>query len=209
MGVKGEVPRSDSPALAAHIALLWASIVSGDPAGALPAFYPLSSYEKVKAVAQYGIELQLGQLDAGIGSYGSPMPPLKGSGKAVFVARVNGKAVFERRAYAQTKVKLGLKPMRDLLGPGIGGHMRDDIRINYVDDKQATISITTRQSRIKALANEKRAAWWGWTAASVGLMAGYAREVYDQGLADYLVSLGIMSANAVAGMKRRVLRRAA
>jgi len=36
-----------------------------------------------------------------------------------------------------------------------------------------------------------------------------AREVYDQGLADYLVSLGIMSANAVAGMKRSVLRRAA
>jgi hypothetical protein len=165
--------------------------------------------EKVKAVAQYGIELQLAQLDAGLGSDGSPMPALKGGGAAQFSRRVNGRAVFARVPYAQAKVRLGLQPIRDLLGPGIGGHMRDDIRINYLDDKQATISITTRLSRIKALANEQRAAWWGWTAASVAAMAAMAREVYDQGLADYLVSLGIMSANAVAGMKRSVLRRAA
>jgi hypothetical protein len=166
--------------------------------------------DQIKLVADYGIALQLGQLDAGLGSDGASMPPLKGGGTVAFLARVNGRATFERRSYAGTKIKLGLKPMRDLLGPGIGGHMRNDIRINSLDDRQATIAITTRQSRIKALANEKRAPWWGWSPASVALLTARAAEVYGSSTADYLVAVGLLGANTISGLSRRtLLRRAA
>ena len=160
--------------------------------------------EQVKAVAQYGIELQLAQCAAGLGSDGTPMPPLKGSGVAVFGARVNGRVVFQRQAYAQAKVKLGLQPIRDLRGPGKDGHMLDDVRINYLDNKQATISITTRASRVKALANEQRAPWWGWSPASVHFLTQYAAQVYGQGTLDYLMSLGLAGASMLAGAGRLI-----
>jgi hypothetical protein len=165
--------------------------------------------EQIKELADYGIELQLAQCAAGLGSDGTPMPALKGSGSAVFVGRLNGKAVFERRAYPQQKAAKGLKPIRDLYGPGIGGHMLDDVRVNYLDDKQATFAITTRQGRIKALANEKRAPWWGWSPASVSLMTARAAEIFGTGMAEYLMAMGLISANAVANAGRRLLRRAA
>jgi hypothetical protein len=165
--------------------------------------------EEIKQVLEYGKELQLAQCAAGMGSDGTPMPALKGNGSAVFVGRVNRKAVFERRGYPQQKAAKGLKPFRDLYGPGIGGHMLDDVRINYLDDKQGTIAITTRLSRQKALANEQRAEWWGWSPESIQKMTAYAAEVYGWALADYLISMGLMSANVVANAGRRLLRRAA
>jgi hypothetical protein len=165
--------------------------------------------EQVKLVAEYGIALQLGQCAAGIGSDGSPMPPLKGGGAVVFAGRENGRVRFAHRAYAQAKVKLGLQPIRDLRGPGIGGHMLDDVRINYLDDTKASFAITTRLGRIKALANEQRAPWWGWSPASVALLAARAAEVYGLGLADYLVSVGLAASGGIAQIGRRLLRRAA
>ncbi len=165
--------------------------------------------EMVKDLADYGIALQLGQCAAGLGSDGAPMPGLKNGGRAVFAGRVNGRATFVRQGYPAAKVKLGLQPIRDLRGPGIGGHMLDDVRINYLDDTKATFAITTRMGRTKALANEQRAQWWGWSPASYVLLIIRAAEIFNAGTADYLVSLGLIAANQVAGLRRSVLRRAA
>jgi len=44
-------PASDSPALAARIAALWAAIVADDPELAMPCFFPLAAYRQVKDVS--------------------------------------------------------------------------------------------------------------------------------------------------------------
>jgi hypothetical protein len=136
------------------------------------------------------------------------MPPLKSRTWAKVQADGTIKT-GNRPSYANFKIRVGLKPIRDLRGPGAGGHMLDAIRINYLDDKRAGFSITTEPSRTKAKANEKRAPWWGWSAASVAALGKFAGDIYQTGLVDYLVSVGLSSANVVAGAGRRILRRAA
>ena len=163
--------------------------------------------DQVKELAEYGIQLQKAQCAAGLGSDGSAMPALKAS---VVVAKglANGVFQFGRKGYAQQKSSLGLQPMRDLYGLGKGGHMLNDIRINYLDDRQATIAITTLKSRQKAKGNENRAPWWGWSPDSVQKMTARAAEIFGTGMAEYLVSMGLMSANAVVS-SGRFLRRVA
>jgi len=160
--------------------------------------------DQLTQLAAYGIELQQEQLDAGLGSDGAPMKPLGGRGKAVFVARRNGKAVFERRGYADWKTAHGLQPVRDLYGAGTGGHMRDDIRIKYVDDRQAKIGITTSLSLTKAKANERRAPWWGWSPDSVSKMTAAAAGIFNIGLTEYLISVGLASANFLPQLAKQL-----
>jgi hypothetical protein len=148
---------------------------------------------QLRLLAEYAIELLLGQCAAGLGADGQPMPSLKESGRAVFLERVGGRARFERRGYAQAKVRLGLQPLRDLRGPGIGGHMLDAIRINYLDDRQATFGITTRLARIKAQANERRAPWWGLSPESVRRLDARAAQVFGAAFEGELVAQGLMS----------------
>lgn len=168
-----------------------------------------SRAETVKQWAEYGIQLQKEQALAGLGSSGSPMPPLKGSGKSVFLARKNGKAHFGRRTYGQLKSSLGLKPIRDLYGPGKDGHMLDAIRMNYLDDRKATFTISSKKQRDKARGNERRAPWWGWSPANARKMREKAAELFGSGPAERLFELGLIGASALAFVKARYLRRAA
>lgn len=164
----------------------------------------------VRIVGEYGLQLQWEQALAGLGSDGTRMPPLKESGRSVFAGRSNGRVTFVRRGYAQQKLKLGLQPVRDLYGPGIGGHMLDQIRVTYVDDKEFRFGITTKLPRQKALANENRAPWWGWSPQSVLKMAKKSADVFPQGFAQNLVALGLMGTSAVmSGGQKILLRRAA
>lgn len=166
--------------------------------------------EQIKQLADYGIVLQVAQARAGIGSGGAAMPVLKGGARAVFVVRDHhGKALFTRKTYADRKAAAGLQPVRDLYGFGKGGHMLDDIRINYLDDKRATIAITNKTSRDKARGNEKRAPWWGWNPSSIRKMLALRDEIFGTGVAERLFELGLIGAGALAFVKARVLRRAA
>lgn len=159
--------------------------------------------EQIKQLADYGIALQVAQARAGLGSDGQQMAPLKtGSGRAVFVASVNGKRQFARKTYADWKSAHGLQPVRDLYGPGKGGHMLDDIRVNYLDDQQATVAITTRTSRDKARGNERRSPWWGWSPDSVRKITAAAAEIFQTGVAEHLYAMGLIGANALAEAKR-------
>lgn len=161
----------------------------------------------IRDLAELGIKLQREQALSQIGSDGSPMPALKGGGgKAIFLARVNGKPRFQYQGYAQWKSKHGLNPVRDLYGPGKDGHMLEDIRINYLDDKRAQISITRLPSRQKALANEKRAPWWGWSPDSVNKLLQRASELFPQSQADVLFSYGLIGAAALIAARRLIRR---
>jgi hypothetical protein len=137
------------------------------------------------------------------------MPPLKGGTHSVFVARVGGRATFARKTYADYKAAHGLQPIRDLTGPGIGGHMLDDIRVNYLDDKKATIAITTTKSRQKARANEQKAPWWGWSPDSMKKLSQLSAQLFGATVADRLFELGLIGASALAFAKARAIRRAA
>lgn len=140
-------------------------------------------------LALFAIELQRAQAADGLGSDGSPMPPLK-QPKAKFAGRVNGQAAFLR------------KSVRNLYGPGKGGHMLDDIRVNYIDDRMVKYAITTRLSRIKASANEGKAAWWGLSPASQQKFNARMAEVFNGAVGSELVALGLASASAVSSAGR-------
>jgi hypothetical protein len=159
--------------------------------------------EQVKQLADYGIALQVAQARAGLGANGQPMPALKGSTRAVFAARVNNRAVFARKTYADRKAAAGLQPIRDLYAFGKGGHMLDDIRINYLDDRRATIAITNKSSRDKARGNERHAQWWGWSPASYGKLRDLAFQLFPVSMAQRLAELGLISISAVSAIKRR------
>jgi hypothetical protein len=165
--------------------------------------------EQIKQLADYGIVLQIAQARAGLGANGSPMPPLKGSTHAVFVASVNGRARFTRKTYADWKAAHGLQPIRDLYGAGKGGHMLEDIRINYLDDKRATVAITSKLGRDKARGNEKRAAWWGWSPDSIRKMREVSAQIFHTGAAERLFELGLIGVSALAFVKAKYLRRVA
>jgi len=159
--------------------------------------------QQLRELAEYGIQLQKEQAAAGLGSDGAPMPPLKSSSRRVFASRQNGVAQFRT---------LRGKTLRDLRtdGAGTGGsHMLDDIKINFMSDKQCTYGISTRLGRIKALANEQKAPWYGWSPDSVRKMTIRAGEIFGTGMAEALISMGLAGANALTGLRRGTFRRAA
>ena len=158
--------------------------------------------EQIKQLADYGIVLQIAQARAGLGSDGQQMPPLKGGSRAVFVARENGRARFARKTYGDWKAAHGLQPIRDLYGAGKGGHMHDDIRINYLDDRQSSIAITSRVSRDKARGNEAKAPWWGWSTDSIRKLTADAAEIFQTGVAEHLFAMGLLGASALSEAKR-------
>jgi hypothetical protein len=189
---------------------------------------------QMMTLALYGIQLILDRTAKGIGSDDAYMPALK-QPKRKTRWSISQKKVVEYgtqdTGYPAFKRKLGLKPVRDLRGPGgqvatrsdttgrkwylrsgsLGartrvtglsgerGHMLDDIRVNYVDDKRVTIDISTRASRIKARANEERAPWWGWSPSDMRKLMSRAAEIFPMGIAERLYSLGLIAANQVGG----------
>ena len=159
--------------------------------------------DQIRELADYGIRLQIEQARAGLGSDGSPMPPLKGGGgRAIFVSASGGKARFQYQGYAALKSARGLQPIRDLYGLGDkGGHMLDTIRVNYLDDQRATIAITATDARNKARGNENRAPWWGWGPDAVQKLGAEAARIFQTGTAEFLLSMGLIGANALAQAK--------
>lgn len=167
----------------------------------------ITNAEQLVWLASYYIELQQEQLDKGIGSNGAAMPPLSGGSVARF-KNTNGKLAFAQRihgGYRGEKLRFGGKLVRDLYGPGKNEHMRDDIRINYVDDQMAKISITRKSSRVKALANERRAEWWGLSPESSRKFASALATVYGGAMEDYLDSLGLVQAGSYVTQLARAL----
>ena len=159
-----------------------------------------SRAEQMKELGEYGIALQLDQAKATLGSNGVPMPPLTTKRYAIFE---DGKFRRPAGSYSEWKLRKLGNNLRNLSGPGKDGHMLDDIRMNYLDDKKVAFAITRRSSRIKALANEKHAPWWGWTDASAQKLQNNASLMFQSGVAEHLYSMGLIGANALASAPKR------
>lgn len=129
-----------------------------------------------------------------IGSNDSPMPPLSGKTRPIMV---NGKFVRQAVGYAGWKSAHGLNPIRDLTGPGIDGHMLDNLTVRSVSGSRVIMAITARKARIKALANEKRSPWMSFSDNDTRLIVKFFSQ-----FTGYAVQ-------AIAGKLRRTWTRAA
>lgn len=128
-------------------------------------------------IGRAAVEILKKRLDKGEGSDGQPMPPL--SVKTSAVRGEDGQFLRQRRGYADAKARRGLKPIRDLIGRGVGGHLRDGIRVTVATDHSVTIAITSRIARIKAMANERRAPWFGFSPDDAQQIADMVKAVVD------------------------------
>jgi hypothetical protein len=152
--------------------------------------------EQMRELADYGIILQLQQCAAGLGSDGSPMPPLRRP-KRSFGGRRDGVVQFNQ------------KSIRNLYGTGRqGGHMLDAIRVNYVDDRKATYAITPKVQRDKARGNERRYPWWGWSRASLRKLRERSDAIFGTGVAERFFELGLIGMSALAFATRKLKRAA-
>lgn len=86
--------------------------------------------------------------------------------------------------------------------------MLDFIRVNYVDDKKATTTISAKHQREKARGNEKKAPWWGWSPDSVKKLRQRAAEIFGTGVAERIFEMGIIGASALAFATRKLKRAA-
>jgi hypothetical protein len=142
-------------------------------------------------LAQVGVRSIKARVAQGIGSDDTPMPPLKSRRRMRWSKSRQqwveyGVADSSRFGYAARKRRAGLRPMRDLTGPGTdGGHMLDALRVTSASETRATIDISTRSGRLKARANEQRAPWFGFSGRDVRTMMETARKIWGQNVAAF------------------------
>lgn len=136
-----------------------------------PAAFAFSPTQ-MQRLGDLSIAVMLDRVARGVGSDDNPMKPLNWR-------------------YAKFKGRTGLPQVRNLQGPGIGGHMLDNLSVRQATMNSVRIDMTSRSARIKAAANEKRAPWYGWSPndaamiveAAQAMARGNLREVTgEQGL---------------------------
>ena len=98
--------------------------------------------EQMMQLAQFGVDVIKRRVSLGIGSADGTMPGLK-------------------RGYAIRKQRAGAGNRRNLQ---LTGAMLSNFTVRSVSATRATMGITSQKERIKALANERRAPWFGWSA---------------------------------------------
>jgi hypothetical protein len=192
---------------------------------------------KMMELAQFSIGLITGRVARGIGALDAPMPPLKQPKRKLRYSKSQQKMVEYGTAdtgYPAFKRRLGLKPIRDLRGPGglvvsydsaankryrksgtrlsrtaaagHKGHMLDDIRVLSVRDAGFKIGISNSASRVKARANEQRGAWWGWSRRDIAELTRKSAEIFFMTATDVALSLGFAAARGVASGSRYLSR---
>jgi hypothetical protein len=170
---------------------------------------PLGSDDPMKyrmfQLAEYGISLLRARVAKALDVSDSPMPPL--SGKRSAVKDIRGKFIRQRAGYAEWKQKNLGSGVRDLYGPGSRtfmrangspgkqksgtGHMLDDIHTTQADERRATITITTQNSRQKAAGNERTLrrkgsmGWWGWSPRNVSALVEASRSIVDERITSF------------------------
>lgn len=152
-------------------------------------------------LGNYGVDLIKDRVSRGIGSDDAPMPALK-SQKAKRWSKSRQRwveyGIESKWSYPAQKRKAGGQPIRDLSGPGVDGHMLDDLSLRSVSAREVRIDITRQTSRMKARVNEIRAPWWGWSPADVTKLVVRARELFGDMVAD----IGVTMAGRFGELKR-------
>lgn len=162
-------------------------------------FAPTFRTYQMAELGTVGVESIRARVSKGIGSNDSAMPPLKtrrrrrwSKSKQAWVEY--GNSDF---GYAREKRKLGLNPIRDLYGPGVGwtgvgskrrnrkaaSHMLDELRVVSASPTEARIDITKADARMKARANEQRAPWYGFSGKDIRNLTVAARRMWGENIA--------------------------
>ena len=136
----------------------------------------LFSRIQMERLAQIGRDSVVARTRKGLGSDDTPMAALSTKTSAV---KSQGKVVRIRSGYAGWKAKKGLNPFRDLWGTGQqGGHMLDNLSVRQATPGSARIAFTSKHQREKALANEQRAPFLGWSPSNVADVMKAASEMF-------------------------------
>lgn len=186
-------------------------------------------------LGKFAIQTIRERVAKGLGSSDQAMPALKNPGRKMRWSISQKKQVeygSSDSGYPAFKRRLGLKPIRDLYGPGglvvsyrTGnkrytrsgtkasraahggrGHMLDDIRVTYVDEASCKIDISNSASRVKARANEKRAPWIGFSPNDrKTIMAEFRRlfKVECRDFTDVFRALGLVASRKFGSVLRR------
>lgn len=137
---------------------------------------PSFSAQQMALIAQEGHKSVIERVTSGLGADDAPMKPL--TTRAYALRGPRGNFIRKGPPYQEWKAKHGLSPIRDLVGPGEGGHMLENLSVRYADERSAKIALTSNKARIKALANEKRSPWLWWSEKDQGRVLNYARKVF-------------------------------
>jgi hypothetical protein len=117
----------------------------------------------------------------GVGLEDSPMRPLKQyrrivgrSGKVVNLGPVRG--------YPGRKLKAGKRDIRDL---NFTGAMLENLSVRNASENEVRIGFTTKLARQKALANQQREPWLGWSASDSKAVVDKAQQVFKNSVQQY------------------------
>jgi hypothetical protein len=110
--------------------------------------------------------------------------------------------------YANWKARHGMKPVRDLSGPGgrtyveerkgkkytrtvraESAHMLDNFTVRYADEMTVRMDITANWARIRARSNEQRAPWFGFSTNDTRAIAEAAQKMFGGIVTDLAVRL--------------------
>lgn len=126
-----------------------------------------------------------GRVARGVGLEDSPMKPLKRYRRIV---RRDGSALNlgPDRGYLGRKIKAGKKPIRDL---NFTGAMLDNLSVRSASQNDVRIGFTTKIARQKALANQQREPWLGWSTSDADTVTKKAQQVFKNSVSQYFNEL--------------------
>lgn len=128
-----------------------------------------------------GLAAVKGRVAQGVGLEDGPMKPLKQYRR---LARADKRVVVigPERGYPGYKRKLGKKPIRDL---NLTGAMLDNLSVRSATANEVRIGFTTKLARQKALANQQREPWLGWSKSDTEKVAEKAQQVFKNSVSQY------------------------
>jgi hypothetical protein len=108
-------------------------------------------------IAVVGLASVKSRVKQGIGAFDQAMPPLK-------------------PGYARQKTKRGGLNVRNLT---LTGAMLDNLTLRSATTDRATIALTKNLERTKALANQRRSPWLGWSPRDQVAIAGESAKIFN------------------------------
>jgi hypothetical protein len=138
--------------------------------------FGMQKYQMLK-IGQAGLDDLKARVREGLGVNDAPMPPLKERR----VTRLGNVVVLGAdRGYKGFKAKIGKKPIRDLT---LTGRMLANLSVRSASAEQVKIGLTSAKERQKALANERRAEWLGWSPRNIEVVMKEARRLFKLNVA--------------------------
>jgi len=132
-------------------------------------------------LGQIGLNSLKKRVSKGIGADDQPMPPLSDtrSIRVIIGQDSNRRGFFTAwKGYLTQKVRKGGKRIRNLRSANKGDHMMDNLSVRSASDRDVKIDFTVKRHRIKALKNQERAEFLGWSPNDKKTIMKAARRMF-------------------------------